>query len=69
MPTCTCVIAERRAEYEENHVCELKLPVSNVEPIVLHNGNKIVDEVKDKDVENETIVRYIELYFIENFYS
>lgn len=60
MPTCTCSL-ERQAEYEENHVCELKLPLqqgvaemvhNSKQKIVLPNGDVGVKEDEQDEGDN-----------------
>ncbi|XP_016842398.1 uridine phosphorylase 1 isoform X1 [Nasonia vitripennis] len=69
MPTCTCSL-ERQAEYEVNHVCELKLPAVQVDEelhtrnnrkVVLPNGEAGLEDEEDRTddaMEVECAVRY-----------
>lgn len=64
MPTCTCSL-ERQAVYEENHVCELKLPLDEMvhnhkQKVVLPNGEvglKEDEKEEDNALEIESAVR------------
>ena len=59
---------ERRADYEDNHVCHLKPPVdfeggvlSEKSQVICKNSNTVQDRDNDKDEKScqETIVRFV----------